>query len=156
MASEGSKGKEVLHSSRIDNPTMNTEEVFELSDDTGSLVTMKQEHEEVLNEALVMEVENSCKKFKSFHVRNHSPYKSQSTNHSNHSHIIPQFNSIHIANLFINNSYFQNGAYRHIRLNMLALAAHFYGLASFGDPAVLISSIVLPNHYQQYGVYRHI
>ena len=68
MASEGSKSKEMLHSSRINNPTMNVEEVFELSNETDGLVTRKREHEEeVLSDALVIEVEDSNKKFKSSH-----------------------------------------------------------------------------------------
>ena len=74
MASEGSKGKEVLHSSGIDNPTMNADEVFELSDDTDNPVTRKREHEKVLNEAMVMEVENSSKKFISSHSSKEGPF----------------------------------------------------------------------------------
>ena len=37
-------------------------------------MTRKREHEEVLNEALVMEVENSNKKFKSSHGRKVDPF----------------------------------------------------------------------------------
>ena len=85
-----------------------------------------------------------------------SPHKSQSTICSNHFNIIPQFNSLYIASLFLNNSYFQNGAYRHIWLNMLTLTTHFYGLASFGDPTMLTSSIMPSNLYQKYGAHRHI
>ena len=41
MANEGSKGKEVLHSSGIGNPIMNAEEVFKLSNEIDSPVTRK-------------------------------------------------------------------------------------------------------------------
>ena len=66
-ASEGSKGKEVLHISGIDNPTMKADEVFELSDDTDSLVTRKRE-------PMVVELENSSKKFKSSHGHKVGPF----------------------------------------------------------------------------------
>ena len=65
QGSVGSKCKDLLYSTGIENPSMNLEEVIKLSEENDSPVSKKQGHKnEGTNDALVMEVDKYSKKFK--------------------------------------------------------------------------------------------